>query len=44
MILADGTMGQMMEPVSLDFEVKKAPEKPWATTGTKMEREQASVG
>ena len=39
MILADGTMGQMMEPVSLDFEVKKAPEKPWATTGTKMERE-----
>ena len=39
MILADGTMGQMMEPVSLDFEVKSAPEKPWATTGTKMERE-----
>jgi len=38
MILADGTMGQMMEPVSLDIEVKKAPEKPWATTGTKMER------
>ena len=38
MILADGTMGQMMEPVSLDFEVKPAPEKPWATTGTKMER------
>lgn len=38
MILADGTMGQMMEPVSLDFEVKKAPEKDWATTGTKMER------
>ena len=39
MILADGTMGQMMEPVSLDFEVKQAPEKPWATTGTKMERD-----
>lgn len=39
MILADGTMGQMMEPVSLDLEVKPAPEKPWATTGTKMERE-----
>jgi len=39
MILADGTMGQMMEPVSLDFDVKAAPEKPWATTGTKMERE-----
>ncbi|MBQ0084581.1 MAG: 3-methyl-2-oxobutanoate dehydrogenase subunit VorB [Clostridiales bacterium] len=39
MILADGTIGQMMEPVSFDFEVNKAPEKPWATTGTKMERE-----
>ena len=39
MILADGTMGQMMEPVSLDFEIEEAPEKPWATTGTKMERE-----
>ncbi|MBR6917871.1 MAG: 3-methyl-2-oxobutanoate dehydrogenase subunit VorB [Clostridia bacterium] len=39
MILADGTMGQMMEPVSLDFEVEAAPEKPWATTGTKTARE-----
>ncbi len=39
MILADGTMGQMMEPVSLDFDVKEVPAKPWATTGTKMERE-----
>ena len=39
MILADGTMGQMMEPVSLNFDVKPAPEKPWATTGTKMARE-----
>ena len=39
MILADGTMGQMMEPVSLDFKVEPAPEKPWATTGTKLERE-----
>ena len=38
MILADGTMGQMMEPVSLDFDIKPAPEKPWATTGTKMQR------
>ena len=38
MILADGTIGQMMEPVSFDFEIKEAPEKPWATTGTKMER------
>ena len=39
MILADGTMGQMMEPVSLEYEVEAAPAKPWATTGTKMERE-----
>ena len=39
MVLADGTMGQMMEPVSLDIEVAPQPEKPWATTGTKMERE-----
>ncbi len=39
MILADGTMGQMMEPVSLDFDINPQPEKPWATTGTKMERE-----
>lgn len=39
MILADGTMGQMMEPVALDdLVVKTAPEKPWATTGTKMAR------
>ena len=39
MVLADGTMGQMMEPVSLDsLEVKPAPEKPWATNGTKMAR------
>ncbi len=39
MILADGTMGQMMEPVSLDIKVNDAPEKPWATTGTGMKRE-----
>ena len=39
MILADGTMGQMMEPVELDLKVKEMPEKPWATTGTKMQRE-----
>ncbi len=39
MILADGTMGQMMEPVALDdLVVKPSPEKPWATTGTKMAR------
>ena len=39
MILADGTIGQMMEPVSLDLKIAPQPEKPWATTGTKMERE-----
>ena len=39
MIMADGTLGQMMEPVQLDFYVKPAPQKPWATTGTKMNRE-----
>ncbi len=39
MILADGTMGQMMEPVCLDFKTAEPVEKPWATTGTKMQRE-----
>ncbi len=39
MILADGTMGQMMEPVSLDLKVNATVEKSWATTGTKMQRE-----
>ena len=39
MILADGTMGQMMEPVSLEYDIKPAPAKPWATTGTNCERE-----
>ncbi|MBQ9945653.1 MAG: 3-methyl-2-oxobutanoate dehydrogenase subunit VorB [Clostridia bacterium] len=38
MILADGTMGQMMEPVSLDIESTFNVEKPWAVTGTKGER------
>lgn len=39
MILADGTMGQMMEPVALDdLKVAPMPEKPWATTGTGMKR------
>ena len=39
MILADGTMGQMMEPVALDdLTVNPMPEKPWATTGTGMKR------
>jgi len=39
MILADGTMGQMMEPVSLDFPEPQQVEKPWATNGTDMKRE-----
>lgn len=38
MLLADGTMGQMMEPVSLDIESTFNVEKPWAVTGTKGER------
>ncbi len=38
MILADGTMGQMMEPVELeDVEVKEY-DKPWAVTGTDLKR------
>lgn len=40
MILADGTIGQMMESVVLPDEIKeKKYEKPWALTGTKMMRE-----
>ena len=39
MILADGTMGQMMEPISFDEVTPKTVEKPWAVTGTKCERE-----
>ena len=38
MLLADGTMGQMMEPVSLPAPVTEKIEKPWAVTGTKGER------
>ncbi len=34
MILADGTMGQMMEPVSLNLGEVKEYDKSWATTGT----------
>lgn len=38
MLLADGTMGQMMEPVTLPApqEIKEAPQ--WATVGTKCQR------
>ena len=40
MILADGTMGQMMEPVDLaSLKTENTYEKPWATNGTKMQRE-----
>jgi len=38
MILADGTMGQMMEPVSLDMGEITNYDKSWAVTGTKGER------
>ncbi len=39
MILADGTMGQMMEPVVLPEPYEAKTEKPWAVTGTNCERE-----
>ena len=38
MLLADGTMGQMMEPVELPEEKTITADKPWAVTGTKMQR------
>ncbi len=38
MLLADGTMGQMMEPVELPEIQPKEIEKPWAVRGTKGER------
>ncbi|MGB2601045.1 MAG: 3-methyl-2-oxobutanoate dehydrogenase subunit VorB [Candidatus Omnitrophota bacterium] len=45
MVLADGLLGQMMEP--LEFEEKIKPEgivdKPWAMTGTKGRREAGSI-
>ena len=39
MVLADGTMGQMMEPVELPEPTQCTVEKPWAVTGTQMKRE-----
>lgn len=39
MLLADGTLGQMMEPVILDIDEVKTYEKPWALTGTELKRE-----
>ncbi len=38
MLLADGTMGQMMEPVVLPDVEPTPSEKPWAVRGTNMER------
>lgn len=39
MVLADGMIGQMMEPIEWkDFEPAKLPPKDWATTGTKGKR------
>ena len=33
-VLADGFIGQMMEPLDLEYREIKAPEKPWAVKGT----------
>ena len=38
MILADGTIGQMMEPISFEDAEVNEHEKPWALTGTNCER------
>ena len=38
MILADGTIGQMMEPITFEDSEIKAYEKPWALTGTECKR------
>ncbi|MEA4965556.1 MAG: 3-methyl-2-oxobutanoate dehydrogenase subunit VorB [Oscillospiraceae bacterium] len=38
MLLADGTMGQMMEPVLLPEARESTTEKPWAATGTECKR------
>ena len=38
MILADGTIGQMMEPISFEDAEIETYEKPWALTGTKGQR------
>ncbi len=39
MLLADGTLGQMMEPVTINKSESAEVEKPWALRGTKCERE-----
>ena len=38
MLLADGTMGQMMEPVEINVPEVTEYDKSWAVTGTKLER------
>ena len=38
MILADGTIGQMMEPITFEDAEVETYDKPWALTGTKMRR------
>ncbi len=38
MMLADGTLGQMMEPVSLDIKEAEKFDTSWALTGTQMKR------
>lgn len=38
LILADGMLGQMMEPVEFPEKKTELPVRPWATTGTKGER------
>ena len=38
MILADGMLGQMMEPVVMPEPIDSLPEKPWATNGHKHRR------
>ena len=38
MILADGTIGQMMEPITFEESELEAYEKPWALTGTECKR------
>ncbi len=38
MILADGTIGQMMEPITFEEAAVETYDKPWALTGTQMRR------
>jgi pyruvate/2-oxoacid:ferredoxin oxidoreductase alpha subunit len=38
-VLADGALGQMMEPIEIPPPVENEPDKPWAVTGTAATRE-----